>query len=419
MILSERRGTFKFAPFALFSKYMKSRLSRFFLVVSFVLVVLAAVALGYFFGNRNFVLNQNKQVTFVHRDLGAPKDVDFNLFWEAYDQLKGSYFGEIDLKKFLYGAISGGYASLGDPYTTFLPPEATAEFEKELSGELEGIGIKIGALDDYPAVIASLPDSPAERAGLKPKDKIVKIDGTETKGMILDEAVSKIRGEKGTVVKLEIVRGSETQRTFEIKREKITVQTIESRKVDDVTVIVINEFGTETKGEFLKAVDQAAQDGADKIVLDLRNNPGGLLDGAVDVAGEIFGEKTVAVIEENHSGRREMATSGKGTLKQAKLVALVNGGSASAAEILAGAIQDHGRGKIIGEKTFGKGTVQQLEKLSGGASTKITVSHWLTPKGNSIDKNGITPDVEVKEGDNPLFDSQDPLLERALEELKK
>jgi len=398
---------------------MKSRLGRFFLVVSFILVVLAAGALGYLFGNRNFVLSQNKQVEFVSRELGAPKDVDFTLFWEAYDQLKGLYLGEIDLKKFLYGAISGGYASLDDPYTAFLPPEATAEFEKELSGKLEGIGIKIGVLDDYPAVIASLPDSPAERAGLKPKDKIVKIDDAETKGMILDEAVAKIRGEKGTVVKLGIVRDAEAERTLEIKREKIAVKTIEARKVGDVTVIAINEFGTETKGEFLKAVDRAAQDGAGKIILDLRNNPGGLLGGAVDVGGEIFPEKTVVVIEENRAGRQEMTSSGRGTLKQAKLVALVNGGSASAAEILAGAIQDHGRGKVIGEKTFGKGTVQQLDRLSGGASTKITVSRWLTPKGNSIDKNGIAPDIEVKEGDNPLFDSQDPLLERALEELKK
>jgi len=398
---------------------MKSRTGRFFLVVSFVLVVLAAGTLGYFFGNRNFVLNQKGQVSFVHHDLGAPKDVDFSLFWEAFNQLKGSYLSDIDLKKFLYGAISGGYASLGDPYTTFLPPDATAEFEKELSGELEGIGIKVGILDDYPAVIASLPDSPAERVGLKPKDKIAKIDDSETKGMNLDEAVSKIRGEKGTTVKLAIVRDSEPERSFEIKREKITVKTIESRKVDDVTVITINEFGTETKAEFLKAAEQAAQDGAGKVVLDLRNNPGGLLDGAVDVAGEIFPEKTVVVIEENRSGRKETASSGKGTLKQAKLAVLVNGGSASAAEILAGAIQDHGRGKIIGEKTFGKGTVQELDKLSGGASTKITVSRWLTPKGDSIDKNGITPDIEVKEGDNPLFDSQDPLLERALEELGK
>jgi carboxyl-terminal processing protease len=205
---------------------------------------------------------------------------------------------------------------------------------------------------------------------------------------------------------------------FEITREKISVKTVEVKYKDDVAIIELSEFGTDSKAEFISACEEINKKGTDKIVLDLRNNPGGLLDAAVDIASQIFPSDTTVVFEQGKSGKIEYKTSGEGLLKQKKIAVLVNGGSASAAEILAGAIKDHGRGKVIGEKTFGKGTVQQYEQLSGGSSVKITIAKWLTPNGQNIDKNGIVPDIEQKDADNALFSDDDPVVNRAISELK-
>ena len=236
--------------------------------------------------------------------------------------------------------------------------------------------------------------------------------------MSLDEVVSKIRGTAGTTVKLDIQReGVADLLHFEIKREKIEVKTVEVSYIDDVAIVALNEFGLDTKVEFSRAAQEIAGKNINKLILDLRNNPGGLLDGAIDVSGEIFPEGTTVVLEQNKTSKDELKTTSSGTLKQVKLAVLVNGGTASSAEIVAGAIKDHNRGKVIGEKTFGKGTVQELDPLRGGSSAKITVAKWLTPKGTNIDKNGIVPDIEVKEPDNILFLSNDPLVKRAIEEL--
>jgi carboxyl-terminal processing protease len=398
----------------------KIRKVKFIFVSSLTVVIFLAGFIGYLFGNHNFALAEKGFPTFSNRDLGAPKDTDFSLFWEAYSKLKENYIGKIDGQKLLYGAIYGAYASVDDPYTVFLDPEVSKDFQNELSGELEGIGIKIGMLNGYPAVIAPLDGSPAQKSGLKPKDKIFKINDVDTKDLPLDEVVSKIRGKEGTTVKLSVLReGEDNTRNFELKREKLDVKTVEVKYIDDVAVISLNEFGISTKKDFAKIADEISSKGISKMILDLRDNPGGLLDGAVDVGGQIFSKDTTIVIEEGKKTKEELKTSGPATLKQVKLVVLVNGGSASASEILAGAVKDNKRGKIIGEKTFGKGTVQQLDQLSDGSSTKITVSRWLTPNGTSIDKDGITPDIEEKEGDNPLFDLQDPLLKRALSEIAK
>jgi len=397
---------------------MKRTKARIFFYGSAVVLILLSGFIGFLVGNKNLEFSQNFKPKIVKSELGKPGNVDFSLFWEAYEKLQSNYPEDIDLKKFLYRAIAGSFTATEDPYTNFLPPEETKEFEGDLVGELEGIGVKIGVLENMPAVIAPLPDSPAQRAGLKPKDKIIKIDDQETVAMSLDEAVGKIRGKKDTIVKLLIQRGGE-EKQFEIRREKISVDTVELSYKNDVAIIALSEFGTETKQEFISVVKKIRSKNINKVVLDLRNNPGGLLDGSVDVASEFFAKDTVVVIESGRDYKRELKTNGASSLKDAKLVVLVNGGSASASEILAGAIKDHGRGKLIGEKTFGKGTVQQYEPLSDGSSVKITVAKWLTPKGANIDKDGIIPDIEIKESDDALFTEDDPMINRAIEELGK
>lgn len=387
-------------------------------LVSIIALILSSGFIGYLVGNRNFKITQSGP-KIINTNLGRPKDVDFSLFWDAYDNLKEKYVGKVDDQKLLYGAIEGAFGSLGDPYTVFFDPEVSKDFNKELSGELEGIGIKIGVMNNMPTIISPLADSPAQKAGLKARDVILKVDDQDTTKMTEEEVVTKIRGAQGTIVRLVIFReGEEKERTFEIKREKLQVNSVELSFKDDTALLTINQFGFDTTKDFMKAVDQIKQKGIEKIVLDLRGNPGGILESAVDIAGEFMEKDKVVVIEEDKNKKTEHKTSGKGTLKQSKVVVLINGGSASAAEILAAAIRDNGRGKLVGEKTFGKGTVQSYETLRGGSSVKITVANWLTPKGASINKDGVSPDIEIKESDTANFDKNDPLLERGLEELK-
>ncbi|MCX6809863.1 MAG: S41 family peptidase [Candidatus Berkelbacteria bacterium] len=387
-------------------------------VVFFAVSLFISGSIGYFIGHKNLYLNGTTP-HFVNSDKNKPDNVDFSLFWDAYQKVKENYYGDINMQNYLYGAISGAYASLGDPYTAFLSPDLNKEFQDELSGDLEGVGIKMGVLDGYPTVIAPLDGSPAYKAGMKAKDKIIKVDDLETKDLSLDFVVSKIRGPSGTKVKLAFVRDGENKiREVELTRAKIDVKTVELNYKGDVAVITINEFGVDTTQEFKKFSGEITGKNINKVILDLRNNPGGLLDGSIDIAGFIFPKDTMVVSEQGKSDKVDHKSTGQGELKNVNLVVLVNGGSASAAEILAGAIKDNKRGQIIGEKTFGKGTVQILSNLKDNSSAKITVAKWLTPSGQNIDKNGIQPDIEVKDSDNPNFDTNDPILNRALLELK-
>lgn len=394
--------------------YMATKLSKTRLFFSIFAIILACLAIGFVAGNK-FAYSYSTNI--FSGESGISK-ADMDLFWQAYEKLNEQYLGEIDKKEFVYGAISGAFASLGDPYTIFLSPKISEDFTKELSGELEGIGIQIGVLDDYPTVIAPLKDSPAQKIGIKAKDKIVKVDDFDTQGQLIDLVVSKIRGPQGTKVTLEIERGGETMK-FEVTREKIQVDTVEVKIIGDTAHILINEFGTNTTDEFAKAVAQVEEKNITKIVLDLRNNPGGILDSAVEMAGYFFNPDTTVVIEKGKASEKIHKTSGPGSLKNAKLVVLVNEGSASAAEILAGAIQDNDRGEVVGAKTYGKGTVQQLNFLPQGTSVKITVARWLTPDGHDIDKNGVVPDIAIEDGESRLFSDDDPVLNRAIQLLSE
>lgn len=381
-------------------------------VFIFSLVVSLALAgtAGFFIG-KNYVISKQPTNTIA----GA----DFNLFWQAYAELKKNYLGDIDPQKFVYGAISGAYDSLGDPYTTFFSPDLNSQFQQELSGQLEGVGLKLGELDGLPAVIAPIAGSPAQQAGIKTKDLILKVDDLATKDQPLDLVVSKIRGAAGTKVKLLVqLAGSSQTKEFELTRQQISVATVETKYINDTAVISVSEFGTDTNSEFEKAYQEAQQKNVKSVILDLRGNPGGLLDSAVQMAEYFLKKDQVILIEQDKTSKTEQKVETERGWQNIKLAVLVDQGSASASEIFAGAIKDNNRGKIIGEKTFGKGVVQQLIDLGSGASAKITVSKWLTPNGTDIDKNGLTPDIIAPTPDNQNFSTSDPVVDRALQELK-
>ena len=376
--------------------------------VVYMLVALLASGVGGFLVGKGYGQNS------AHQTIDG---VDFGIFWQAYKELKDKYVGDVDAQKYLYGAINGGYSSTGDPYTVFLAPENSDELRKELSGQLEGVGIKLGVLDNLPTVIAPLPDSPAEKAGIKPKDKILKVDDFETEGQSLDLVVSRIRGKAGTKVKLMILSASDNVREIELTREAIEVKSVEVNYQGDVAIITINEFGTQSTEEFEKIYKEASDKGITKVVLDLRGNPGGLLDGSIELAEYFLKDGQTIVIEQGKKDKKEIKVQVERGWQDVKVAVLVDGGSASASEILAGAIKDNDRGKIIGEVTFGKGTVQELSPFGDGSSSKITVSKWLTPNGSDIDKNGIEPDIKVNQDSNPNFSPNDPILNEALRQL--
>ncbi|NTU69353.1 S41 family peptidase [bacterium] len=358
--------------------------------------------------------------TVVNKDLGKPQEVDFSLFWEAWDTLGREYYQDTDYQKMLYGAIKGMAEATGDPYTVYMTPEETEEFNKEIEGSFSGVGIEIAKRNDLLVVISALPETPAAAAGLRSRDVILKIDNQDA-NITVDEAVSKIRGAEGTEVTLTIQRGNEIK-DVKITRKKISVKsvTVDYKKQagKEVAVIKINQFNQDTVKDFQKIVDEILLKSVSGIVLDLRGNPGGYLNSSVSVASEFLDGGTVLFEEEKGGKKREIKTNEKARLSDIKLNVLIDEGSASASEILAGALQDRGRAKVIGQKSFGKGLVQMVFDLKKG-SFKITIAKWLTPNGKSINEQGITPDIDVKLSDEDLNNYKDPQLDKALEEVIK
>lgn len=383
---------------------------------------------GYQKGRYGAVMTENRvapsEAIFLNTNEQRDQSIDFSLFWRVWDLLKEKYIDrdQLDAKALFYGAIDGMLAATGDPYTTFFSPKENREFKEDLSGSFEGIGAEMGIQNDILTVIAPLDDSPAAKAGILAGDRILKINGEPTNALSIDEAVDRIRGPKGTKVTLSVFRsGEEELREIEVERDTIVVKSVKLEMRDGIAVIRLARFGEETTKEFSALVQQVTNQPVKGIILDLRNNPGGFLSTAVDIAGQFLSGSQVAVIEENADKvRHELRTSGDGKLQSLPVVILINEGSASASEILAGALKDQ-RPEIVlvGKTSFGKGSVQELVPVSRDTSVKITVAHWLTPKGKAINKVGISPDVEVSFKRNEQNPKEDNQLDRALEELRK
>jgi len=387
---------------------------------------------GYYFGVNGFKL-ESGSFPKVKISRSLPKnqsDVDFSLFWKVWDTIDSLYYdkSKINVSKMVYGAISGMTASLGDPYTSFLAPEENKVVEEDLSGSFQGVGIQIGFKGKSLAVIAPLPDSPAEKAGVKAGDLIIglidlekKIETTTT-GINLNDAVKIIRGKAGTKITLVLLRGESTESfKTEIVREAIDVPSVTVSYLENDTVahIKLIKFGADTEAEWNKITQEVISHSplVTSLILDLRNNPGGYLQSSVDIAGEFMKKGSVVVIEDKgNKNRTEYKTDRTGKFGEMKVVVLVNGGSASASEILAGALSESMGYKLVGDKTFGKGTIQEPLQLEKGSSLHITIAKWLTPKGNWIHEKGLTPDVEISDNEETL--EVDEQLGEALKLLK-
>lgn len=350
--------------------------------------------------------------------------VDFSLFWKTWDLLREKHVdrNSLDAQNMVYGAIKGMLKATEDPYTSFFDPKETKEFSQDIEGSFEGIGAELGIKDDILTVIAPLDGSPAQKAGLLAGDKILKIGETMTSDLTIDQAVDLIRGEKGTEVSLIILhKGEEETREIKIVREVIEIKSVNLEfKENNIAHLKIVQFGEKTTKEFDAAASQIISKDSPAIILDLRNNPGGFLDKSVDIASKFIPRGKIVVIEEDASGKKDnLYTRGGDMLGQTPMVVLINEGSASASEILAGALRDNKGTKLIGKKSFGKGSVQELISLPHDSSVKITVAKWLTPNGDYIMNKGISPDIEVELTLDDFKNEKDPQLDKAMEVVKE
>lgn len=370
----------------------------------------------------NFSSIQNKIVEWRHQSNSElPQDLNYREVEAIYDTLRSKYGGgQLDATKLLEGAKKGLVAAAGDPYTLYLDEEAARQFQEDINGTFSGIGAEIAIKNEQLVVVAPVAGSPAKDAGLRAGDQIIKIDDESTEGMSVDAAVRKIRGDAGSQVRLSIVRGSAQPEEIAITRAVISVPSVTSElKNGNVGVITLSRFDESTSAELGKAAASLKRQGATKFVLDMRDNPGGLLDSAVTIADEFLDSGKV-VVEERKDGKAlstERTTAG-GELVGMPVVVLINEGSASAAEIVAGALHDNKVATLVGAKTFGKGSVQEIIELNGKTSLKVTVALWYTPDGRNISKEGIEPDVKVELSRDDFNNSRDPQLAKALELLK-
>lgn len=390
----------------------------------FSIIVLGIVffLFGYYLGKQN---DERALSTLAYNEITEEDEsdkVDFNLYWEVWDNIKTSYVDKIKVsdKDLFYGSLRGIANSANDPYTVFMDPEETKEFTDDLAGIFEGIGAEVGLRNDIATIITPLDETPAKKAGLMPGDRIYAVDDSPTIGLSINEVVRKIRGPKDSSVKLTIIRGQEKPFDLEIVRGVIVVKSVKTEmRKDGIYILRINNFNDDTEDLFHRAVDEILEKKPKGIILDLRNNPGGYLDTAIVVASEWIEEGPIVAEQLNNNRRNEYPARGLARLQDYKTMVLINGGSASASEILAGALRDYDKAQLVGETTFGKGSVQALKPLSDGSILKITISKWLTPAGDFINEKGIDPDIEVELSMDDVNNEHDPQLDKALELIKK
>ena len=390
-----------------------------------IFIIVVAIAGSYYLGFQHG-LDQTKNIVIENvTNSNTPSNIttNFSLFWEVWNKLKTEHIdsNEVSDQDLMYGAIKGLTGALGDPNTVFFTPDESEKFNEDIRGSFGGIGAEIGIRDGNLTIIAPLVDTPAQSAGLKAGDTVLQIDGNPTSDITIDDAVQEIRGDPGTVVTLTILRdGWDNSQKFEITRAIISVPTVKWEMIDgDIIHLNLFSFSQNSTVDFQKAMIQALIQGGNGLILDLRGNPGGFLDVAVRIAGFFVDRGEVVATEKFTSGdERVLQAAGNAALKDLPVVVLVDEGSASASEILAGALRVDNGTKIVGVKSFGKGTVQELENLSDGSTLKITIANWLLPNGDLIQGNGLEPDVNVELTDEDIEAGDDTQLNAAVELLK-
>ncbi len=394
-------------------------------VITSLALLCGVFAAGAYFGYHRLP-EISKVGTVVNKEVRVDTSADFDSFWKVWNLLneKSLYKDKATDQDRVWGAISGLAASLKDPYTVFFPPEENKLFSEEIKGSFGGIGAEIGMKDKILTVIAPLKDNPAMKAGIKSGDKILKIDKTDTNNMTVDQAISLIRGPKGTVVTLMILHsGEKSTREIKITRDDIAIPTIDTElRSDNIFVIKFYSFSENSAGLFRNALEQFINSGSHKLVIDLRGNPGGYLDSAVQIGSWFVDEGKTIVSEDFGGNKKPVVYRSRGPRvfnDTLNLVVLIDGGSASASEILAGALKEHGIATLIGEKTFGKGSVQELVPITDTTSLKVTVARWLTPNGISISEQGLTPDIKVSITAADIEAKKDPQMDKAVEVLTR
>ena len=379
--------------------------------LSWFLTLVIVAIVSFVAGARSDALFANVASVFGVRT--SNKTIDLSSVQKTYQELIANYDGKLDTQKLIYGANRGLVEAAGDPHTAYMDPDETKEFDKSLSGQIGGgIGAEIGLRNNKPTIIKPLENSPAQKAGIKAGEAIVKVNDEASSDWSVEKVVSKIRGEVGTSVKLTLLSGGQT-REVSVVRQNIVSPAVESEIDGEIGILKVNRFGDDTVSLSRKYASEFVEKGVKKVILDLRNNPGGTVGAAQGLLG-IWLDNQIAMTERRGSEIvKTLRTTGAPILGNMKTVVLINGNSASASEITAGALREYGKATLVGQKSYGKGSVQIVLGLPGGSQMKVTEARWYTPKGKNIDKTGIEPDVKVDLSSDDVNNSVDPQMDKA------
>ena len=379
--------------------------------LSWFLTLIIVSIVSFVAGARSDALFANVASVFGVRT--SNKTIDLSSVQKTYQELVANYDGKLDTQKLIYGANRGLVEAAGDPHTAYMDPDETKEFDKSLSGQIGGgIGAEIGLRSNKPTIIKPLENSPAQKAGIKAGEAIVKVNDESSSDWSVEKVVSKIRGEVGTSVKLTLLSGGQT-REVSVVRQNIVSPAVESEIDGEIGILKVNRFGDDTVSLSRKYASEFVEKGVKKVILDLRNNPGGTVGAAQGLLG-IWLDNQIAMTERRGSEIvKTLRTTGTPILGNMKTVVLINGNSASASEITAGALREYGKATLVGQKSYGKGSVQIVLGLPGGSQMKVTEARWYTPKGKNIDKTGIEPDVKVDLSAEDINNNLDPQMDKA------